>query len=224
MTKPKEGDMVLHHGRLHEIIGFRNRYFKGANGKPAVASFAFCKNAGFQPVCESALLKWSAKDKAWYLPGRVLSKDERTVINAMVGSWPKAEAHMAVRSMLDVEGPLADHVNMEDLEKIVRARRLRRGYDLRLQKTLKDGVVLTKSMSKAKLQRTLEGCETAEAFDKRVKKYTKEVITHCEQLRAFRAGEPDVPLPPKDGSFESVKIRRVPGGGPYKIRKEKTNG
>lgn len=216
--EPKVGDMVLHHGRMHEIIGFREEGAKRVGNKWVPNNKVFFRNGRYLPKANASELVWSAEDKAWYLPGRVLSKDERTVINAMVGSWPTEGSHLAVRKMLDVEGPLADHVSMERLTAIVKARRLRRGFDLKAQKTL-DGQALTVDMSSKEIDDLLDSIETEEAFEKRARAYAKACLEHAEELRAYRRGEKkDVPLPPNDGSVEAVKVRRIPGGGPYKVR------
>ncbi len=120
---------------------------------------------------------------------------------------------------------------MERLITIIKKRRLRRGYDLKLQRPLKEDVKVFKNMSKAKLKEVLESCETERAFNNRCKDYAKKCLKHCEELRAFRdSSKPevvDVPLPPNDGSFDAVKVRRIPGGAAYKVRalvKELTNG
>ncbi|MGW8180028.1 MAG: hypothetical protein ACWGQW_14895 [bacterium] len=216
--EPKVGDKVLHHGRIHEIIGFREEGARRVGGKWVPNMKVFFRNGRYLPKADASELKWSAEDEAWYLPGRVLSKDERTVINAMMGAWPNEGSHMAVRKILDVEGPLADHVSLERLGAIIKARRLRRGYDLKAQKTL-DGRVLTTAMSPKEIDEILTSVETEEAFEERVRAYAIACIEHVEELRAYRRGEKeDVPLPPNDGSAEAVKVRRIPGGGPYNVR------
>lgn len=223
--KPKVGEHFLAHGRLHEIIGIADRAVKRRKDGKVVAvleDVVISRNtngAGFIPAYEMKDLRWSEEDQAWYAPGRVLCKDERTVINAMMGAWPTAESHMAARKILDVEGPFEDHVDLNRLETVIRTRRLRRGYDLGAQKPLKEGVKITTKMSPAEINEALEACETEAAFDKRVKAYAKACLAHCEQIRAFRNGTAiDTPLPPNDGSPAAIKLRRIPGGGPYDVR------
>jgi hypothetical protein len=185
MAGPKVGEILFHHGRRHEILGFRGDKF-------------WFRNGGFLGRGETADLRFSEGDGWWYLPGRVLANDERTVVNAMMGAWPSAASHLAMRKVLDVEGPLADHVDLEALKRIIVVRRT-------------DAIQRTDGESDA-------------AFDKRVAGYTLACLAHCEELRAFRAGKADPPLPKNDGSPAAVKLRRIPGGGPYKVRKGVSRG
>jgi hypothetical protein len=101
MAGPKVGEILFHHGRRHEILGFRGDKF-------------WFRNGGFLGRGETADLRFSEGDGWWYLPGRVLANDERTVVNAMMGAWPSAASHLAMRKVLDVEGPLADHVGSSE--------------------------------------------------------------------------------------------------------------
>lgn len=218
--EPKVGDKVLHHGRMHEILGFREEGFQRVDGEIVPHEKVIFRNERFITKMSKDEMLWSEQDQAWYFQGRVLSKDERTVVNAMVGSWPTAESHMAVRSMLDVDGPLADHVSMERLVAIIKARRLRRGYDLQTQKTL-DGRELTSDMSPEEIEETLNSVETERKFENRARRYAEALLEHVEQLRAYRKGEEeDIPLPENDGSVEAIKLRRIAGGGPYNLREE----
>lgn len=52
--------------------------------------------------CAATELQWSEEDKAFYLPGRVLSGFDRDVYAEMIGNGqrPKAEYHMTARTLL----------------------------------------------------------------------------------------------------------------------------
>lgn len=97
---PQVGARVIHHGHLHDItrIGQRARIVEG---KPVLMRFAVWDNERFQVTGFLDELRWSEDDQAWYLTGRVLSRNERALAEALTGSWPKAENHIAVRAMLD---------------------------------------------------------------------------------------------------------------------------
>ncbi len=72
-------------------------------------------------------LRWSEEDDAWYLPGRVLSRDERTVYRSVFRVWPTAEMHHAARRALDDLD--LEEIDMTELARIVKLRRLEKGGD-----------------------------------------------------------------------------------------------
>lgn len=93
------GDRVLHHGRYHTLTALnteRNR--------------AYFENESYGVACALSDLTWDDALGAWYLPGRLLSKNERAVIEAVTGAWPQAGAH---RSLL----PVLDNIELETVDK-----------------------------------------------------------------------------------------------------------
>lgn len=97
---PQAGDPVIHHGHPHTISYFETTAAM-RDGKPVAISIAVFENDRFLAACRADELVWSDSDAAWYLPGRVLSRNERAVCQAVTGSWPPAENHIAMRAMLD---------------------------------------------------------------------------------------------------------------------------
>lgn len=97
---PKVGDRVIHHGRHHEITELPKRARMGPDGPEAVELVVF-ENDGYRVLGNVSELRYSKEDGAWYLPGRVLSRNERAVLQAMSGTWPPADAHLSMRALLD---------------------------------------------------------------------------------------------------------------------------
>lgn len=158
-TKPRKGDPVIHHGQRHEITDFQKRaVIDDETGEARAVEFAVFENERFEVTCDASELAWSKVDEAWYLPGRLLANDERTLAAAILGQWPTAEAHHAVRAALHaVPGRYRDHVSAERLNAVVASRRLKQ-----------------------------EEGEDDEAFQERVAAYADACIAHCEALRTAR--------------------------------------
>lgn len=98
--KPTEGAPVLHHGRLHQIKAIQPRAVMKGDKATKVDMVVF-ENEGFLVTGLASDFQWSDKLGAWYMPGRVLSRNERAVLEAVTGSWPPAENHVAALGMLD---------------------------------------------------------------------------------------------------------------------------
>jgi hypothetical protein len=160
---PEVGAKVLHHGRLHEILDFPTRARKDEKGKPVLIDMVRFENDRFRPTGQKGDLVWNEAEGWWYLPGRVLSNDERALVQTMTGMWPAAESHLAMRKVLDVEGPFKSHINFDKLK-----------------------VILAKGKRFPIWQ---EEGESEKAFDKRLTAYANKCLAHCEELRAFRKGE-----------------------------------
>jgi hypothetical protein len=99
--KPQVGDAVLHHGRSHAITVLGKRAVM-RNNAAVVAEMVTFENERFRVLGNRPDLVWSADDNAWYLPGRVLCRDERLLYEALMGVRPPAETHMAARKLLDM--------------------------------------------------------------------------------------------------------------------------
>lgn len=120
--KPKVGDTVQHHGRAHTIVDFPQQAVMKKGKAVAVTRCRF-ENDRFLVNVDVRDLKWLESDAAWYLPGRLLSRDERCVYEAAVGSWPKAENHVIARQLLDAVD-LAE-VDKDRLREVVRRMKAR---------------------------------------------------------------------------------------------------
>jgi hypothetical protein len=188
--KAKVGAKALHHGRLHELVRFEDRPALDANKQPYPFRVAVLENDRYLVKCNAAELAWDEVGGVFYLPGRVLAKDERTLVAAMVGGWPKAGSHLAVRRMLDVEGPLINHLQEAAINSIHEGEKPAANAGLELLK----GVVRARRLTRA------EG-ETGEDFDARVEAYALAAIAHCEELRDYRKGaKADVAFAGKEAS------------------------
>lgn len=97
---PSEGDPVLHHGRMHEITSLQPRA-RLVEGEAETGTVAIFENDEYEVRGWAHELTWSEADQAFYLPGRVLCRDERALHEAVVGVWPRAENHLAARKYLD---------------------------------------------------------------------------------------------------------------------------
>jgi len=169
---PKVGDKVLHHGRAHTITKIIPKARVNATtGEPEMCPLVRFENARYGVTGLLDDLRWSEEDGAWILPGRVLSKDERTVIQAMSNNWPPPESHLVFRQLLDgANGPLTEHVDMDRLVRVVKSRRLAQLPD-----------------------------ETEEAYTQRATEYATAALAHCEELRSFRKGaKEDDPFDPAE--------------------------
>jgi len=174
---PKVGDPYLTHGRMHVIEAILTRPVM-VDGEPTTIKMFGYRNAQFAGVGQFDELVWEEKEGFWYLPGRVLSIDERMVVQAMVASWPIPDSHLALRSILDVEGKLADHVNMDRLVNIIK-------------KNLKFPVVKN---------------ETEKERHTRAQQYAIRCIEHCEELRGFRNDVEDDPF--DETRMQTVQAKR----------------
>lgn len=184
----KIGDVVLHHGRLHKITETFRRWYE-KDGQPVAFNGVVFENTGYAVKANIEELVWNAEDGWWFLPGRVLAKDERTLLNAMVGAWPDSASHLAVRAVLNVGGPLEAQVDRNRLETVIRTKRLVRGLERRTGKPI-DGSPIPKGLdTEEKVRAWLATLETEEAFTKRVQTYASDLLAHCEELRAYRTGE-----------------------------------
>lgn len=123
---PKVGDKVMHHGHLHEIMEMRDRAVM-EDGTPTVVHMVVFENEGYRVLGFLNELRWLEKDQAWYLMGRVLARDERTLYEAAFGVWPAAEIHLTARAALDAID-FAD-VDRSRLLGVIRRRRLARETD-----------------------------------------------------------------------------------------------
>lgn len=156
---PKVGDLVIHHGVVHEIkrLNPRARINRDTGAAETVETVVF-ENERYHVVALLEDVKWSEEDQAWYLPGRVLSRDERTLLQAISGAWPPATSHLTMRKVLDVSpGTFKDTVDLGILKDVVKARRLKQ-----------------------------EVGESAEDYDTRAATYAGAMLDHCEELRAAR--------------------------------------
>lgn len=137
--KPQKGDEMIHHGRRQKIIAFHDRAVLDENGEPKkVQFFAFEGGPDVQLerrgelVTEPAYLgvgfveelRWSEADGAWYLPGRILANDERTLYTAIFGTWPAADVHLVARKALDaVDLDVLEPETIERLVTVIKTRR-----------------------------------------------------------------------------------------------------
>lgn len=188
-ASPQVGERMIHHGHFHEIIEIRPKAVLNEKGNPVKVEMAVFDNERFRGVCRAEELRWSDQDDAWFLPGRILCHDERTVAAATMGMWPKAESHLMVRAMLDsVDTPLADHLSIDALDAVIRTRRLIRGFDKKTGLFL-DGTGPTKGMTDEEITERREAAETEAEFTARVQAYREACLQHCEELRALRRGD-----------------------------------
>jgi hypothetical protein len=97
--KAKLGDLVIHHGFPHEITRVGERATM-RDGQAVGISTVHFENSSFASECVAEELEWSEGDGAWYLPGRLLSRNERCLAEAVLGSYPPASSHLAVRQAL----------------------------------------------------------------------------------------------------------------------------
>lgn len=182
--KPQVGDKMIHHGHLHELVGFSARGALDEKGEPVKVEMAVFENAAYKGICKLDELVRSEADQAWYLPGRVLANDERMVYAAMFGNWPPAEIHLTARQMLDTLD-----FDAIDVEK-VKAVALNRGRYRRWQT---DGALNAEKLEeKLKLEGktpTEEQKAYREAMLARlsatVDDYAIAAIEHCRELRAI---------------------------------------
>ncbi len=107
--KPKVGDAVMYHGRMHEIIKLPERAVM-SDGAAVIAPMAVFRSIdwddlpnekAFRVTVNRPDLAWSEVDGAWYMMGTVLSRDECVLYEALMGVRPPAETHMAARTLLD---------------------------------------------------------------------------------------------------------------------------
>lgn len=186
---PKVGDPVYHHGRRHTITQLQDRpVLEG--GAPAVVQLVVFESADqyareeektmrdgsvqavkvprFVVKGVASELRWSEPDAAWYLPGRVLSRDERTVYEAAFGTWPPAEIHLTARAALDaIDLEAVDTDRLVGVIKRMRMLHIAEAYDLRPR----DGETKTGFVAR---------CDAA------ARDYAPKCLAHVAELRALR--------------------------------------
>ena len=164
--KPKIGDPVIHHGRMHEITAFpEEAYVEG--GKAKLRKGIRFENDGFAvETYDVQDLRWSEVDGAWCLFGRLLSRDERVVYEASIGAWPRPENHAIARDVLDrVDLTGLDRTRLTDVVMRQKGRQL-----------VEAGVVAVAE----------DG--TTKVHQKELGQYVDAVIAHVAELRAERGG------------------------------------
>lgn len=180
----KVGDIVLHHGHYHTILGFEDRAVK-RQGKPELARVAvFDSNPadakkGYLVKCNEPDLAYSDELGAFYLPGRVLANDERILYEVLAGVRPPAETHLVARKILadaDLVELLADVKQKQRLVGIVARRK-------RLDQLGIDPDDLV----------GLEPAEREATVNKAAAKYAKLAVAHCLELRDIQAAGPPEP-------------------------------
>lgn len=199
-NKPKIGDAVLHHGRPQLITGFQVRarlvdekvvkfpitiFFVDYERDPTMLRekpFTDRKTGEkgvrrwgkYGNKCNTPDLKWSDEIGGWYLPGRVLSYDERLAYEALVGARPRPD-----------HGPvplrLLDQTDLADIE--VHAGDETRGPSSLVQ------VVKKHKIGRMKDALSGEWVETEEDWNARAAAYAIACLEHCAEVRAVRQGE-----------------------------------
>lgn len=171
-TEPAVGQPVIHHGHIHRILAFhRKAVLDPESGEPRVERLVRFRSGAegegrYLVTGFAHELRWSEADGAWYLTGRVLARDERTVIAALTGAWPPAHSHLTLRAVLDADPrPLGEQVEMDKLKAVIRQRRLKQGVDKRSGERFE---------------------EAEEQFEARVGEYAEACLEHAEELRAAR--------------------------------------
>ena len=106
MPELKVGAKVLHHGHFHTITTIVNRgvVVRDKDGKESAGLMKVMTFENERYKVKTADLEdftWSEDDQAFYGNGRLLSQDERCVMEAITGTRPPAENHFAARAMLD---------------------------------------------------------------------------------------------------------------------------
>lgn len=118
--KPKVGDRVYHHGHYHEIRAV-HRERTDVEGNTVKLPHLLFENGGpkdgFRVRGSGAHeLVWSPRLEAWYLPGRVLARNERALAESITGAWPPAANHLAILDMLDaVDLASIDRAKLKDV-------------------------------------------------------------------------------------------------------------
>ena len=125
--KPKVGDMVIWHGRLHQVIALPKRAVMRGNTAEVVNMTIF-ENEGYRGLVKMDDLVWSAADGAFFGPGQLLANDERVLYEALMGVRPPAETHMTARKLLD-NTDYASEVPMDRLLVTVQRRKGLAGKD-----------------------------------------------------------------------------------------------
>ena len=98
--EPQVGDAVMWHGKLHKITGLPLRAVM-RNGEAVAVPMIVFENKNYRSICNLPDFAWSQDDDAWFGAGRVLSRDERILYEALIGARPPAETHMVARRILD---------------------------------------------------------------------------------------------------------------------------
>ena len=95
--KVKVGDLVSHDGNWAGV--------EHENGDFEVTSIAKGKvvfeNERFRVVCAAKELQWLEEDGAFYLPGRLLTREQRNTYQELMGSAPRIDMHVAARGILE---------------------------------------------------------------------------------------------------------------------------
>lgn len=167
MATPTEGALVLHHGRYHTIKALP-KHAKIVDGKPVAFDLVVFENDGYEVKALATDLKWSEKHGAFYLPGRVLSRNERAILNSITGSWPPADNHLASLQMLDAVD--LDSVSVEKLVAVISERKA-------------DAVAEAKSIAEMAAG---NGGDPDEAFKAALTEYAKAAIAQAAKLRKHR--------------------------------------
>ena len=161
-TRPQIGDRVLHHGAFHTIKLFNKRATM-VDGEPVAVELLAFRNAPFTVGARVDDLRWSDRYEAWYLPGRVLCRNERALAACVFGSWPKASTHLAVL-------PLLDAVDLDEVDF---------GSFVSAIKQHKQDVA-------TEVKRLQDEDASPEEIEKYCVQYAKAAIAQIERLRANR--------------------------------------
>lgn len=122
----KIGDAVLYCGVMGKLTSLQPRAVLDENGKPFVVNIAYVDNPKQMIKCRADELKHSAEDKAWYLPGMVLSHLDRDIYASAIGGGqrPRPENHFIARRLL---GALTDDERQLHAAKVAAAKTALKG-------------------------------------------------------------------------------------------------
>jgi hypothetical protein len=99
MKQLKEGSIVIHHGRAHEVTGFVKHAIMDGD-VPTSVEFVTFENERYKVKAKRSDFSYD-ENIGFFLKGRILSRNERALLEAVIGSWPRADAHAALLGMLD---------------------------------------------------------------------------------------------------------------------------
>lgn len=119
--QPQEGDTVMHHGRVHEITELREKPVM-EDGQAVVTTIAVWENDRFAVRgFADELVELPTGEADYYLPGRLLARNERAIHEALTGAWPPAGNHLTARQYLDAVD--LGEVDRETLHDVIRRRK-----------------------------------------------------------------------------------------------------
>ncbi len=98
----KVGDKAVYCGANFTLIELRDRAALDNKGKPIVVVIATLDNDDQKVKCRADELRYSEEDKAWYLPGMLLSHRDRDIYAQAIGNGirPRPENHFIARRLL----------------------------------------------------------------------------------------------------------------------------